>query len=364
MAANRTLGLRRRVVGSAAALVASALAVSSCSLTGQTTTPAPSGSGGSAVVLVTHDSFAVSDDVVEAFTQRTGYRLDIRGLGDAGAMVNQLVLTRDAPLGDVAFGIDTTFASRALDEGIVAPYTSPAAGDQVRALTAAPGDDRLTAVSYSDVCVNVDHEWFEEHDIGEPTTLEDLADPRYAELLVVQDPATSSPGLAFLLATIAAFGADGWQDYWARLRDNGVAVAAGWTDAYYVDFSGPSSEGDRPLVVSYASSPPFEVPEGSDEAPTGALLDTCLRQVEYAGVLEGAAQPEGARALIDFMLSDTFQNDIPSQMYVYPASSTATLPPQWLQFAPLSQDPFEVPSQDIAANRKAWIEQWTSIVIG
>ncbi len=360
MTADRGPGLRRRVVAGIAALIVATVALSSCSLTAESTNAAP---GGDPVVLVTHDSFAMSDEVRQAFEEQTGYVLDIRGVGDAGAMVNQLVLTKEAPLGDAVFGIDTTFASRALDEGIVTPYTSAVADDNVRALAAA-GSDRLTAVSYSDVCVNVDRTWFAKQDIPEPATLEDLTDPSYANLLVVQDPATSSPGLAFLLATVAAFGHDGWQDYWARLRDNGVEVAAGWTDAYYVDFSGPSSEGDRPLVVSYASSPPFEVAEGAEEAPTRALLDTCFRQVEYAGVLDGAANADGAQALIDFMLSPTFQNDIPGQMYVYPASGEATLPPDWVQFAPLSPRPFQVAPEQIAANRQSWIEQWTSIVIG
>lgn len=349
---------RRRTARAAAILTASALALAACSVVG--------GAGdddGEGVVLITHDSFAVSDDVRAAFEEETGLALDVRSIGDAGAMVNQLVLSKDAPLGDVVFGVDTTFASRALDEDVLEPYTSPAAGEEIGAL-AVDDSGRLTAISYSDVCVNVDHEWFAEAGIPEPVTLTDLADPTYRDLLVVQDPASSSPGLSFLLATIGAFGEDGWEDYWAGLRENGVKVTAGWSDAYYVDFSGPSSEGDRPLVVSYASSPPYEVPEGADLAPTGALLETCFRQVEYAGVLAGAENADGAQALIDFMLSDTFQNDVPEQMYVYPASASATLPEGWVAFAPLSPAPFDVAPEAIAANRQAWIERWTDVVIG
>ncbi len=352
---------RRTLAGAVVGLAA--VALTGCSLAGDGGSADDDATAAGTVVLITHDSFAMSEEVLAAFTQETGLTVDVRALGDAGSMVNQLVLSKDAPLGDVVFGVDNTFASRALDEGIVAAYESPAAGPEVDAL-APDGSGRLTAIDTGDVCVNVDHEWFADAGIPEPVTLEDLAKPEYRDLLVVQDPASSSPGLAFLLATIGAFGDGGWEQYWADLRANGVKVAAGWTDAYTIDFSGSSGEGPRPLVVSYASSPPYEVPEGSDVAPTGALLDTCFRQVEYAGVLEGAANPDGAQQLVDFMLSTAFQEAIPEQMYVYPASAEATLPESWVAFAPQATAPFEVAPEDIAANREAWVERWTDIVIG
>jgi len=337
------------------------LALAGCSAIGADD-PAPAQSGGT-VVLLTHDSFALSEDLVTQFEAETGLTLEQRAPGDGGALVNQLVLTKDAPLGDVVFGIDSTFATRAIDEGVLEPYTSPAAGEDV-ARYAVDDAGALTAIDVGDVCVNVDIEWFAEAGMAEPQTLEDLADPAYRDLLVVTDPATSSPGLAFLLATVGAFGEDGWTDYWAALRDNGVKVAAGWSDAYYVDFSGPSSEGDRPLVVSYASSPPYEVPEGATAAPTRAMLDTCFRQVEYAGVLAGAANPEGARAVIDWLLSPEVQADIPESMYVYPVDSSVELPASWAQYAPVAPEPFEVEPAAITEHRDAWIRAWTDTVIG
>jgi thiamine transport system substrate-binding protein len=344
----------------------SALALAACSAI-EAPTEAPKGEGdgegGGTVVLVTHDSFALPDDLIAEFEASTGLTLETSAPGDGGALVNQLILTKDAPLGDVVYGIDTSFATRAIDEGVLEPYLSPAAGDDV-ADYAVDDAGHLTAIDVGDVCINVDHEWFAGAGIPEPVTLEDLADPTYRDLLVVTNPATSSPGLAFVLATIGAFGEDGWLDYWAALRDNGVKVAAGWSDAYYVDFSGPSSEGDRPLVLSYASSPPYEVPEGADEAPTGALLDTCFRQVEYAGVLVGAANPDGARAVIDWLLSPEVQAAIPESMYVFPVDTSVELPEQWARFAPLAPEPFEVDQRAITENRDVWIQAWTDTVIG
>ena len=311
------------------------------------------------VVLVTHDSFALPEDLIAQFEADTGLTLETRAPGDGGALVNQLILTKDAPLGDVVYGIDNSFATRAIDEGILEPYAPDAAVQKY----AVDDTGYLTAIDMGDVCINVDHEWFAEAGIPEPTTLQDLTDPSYRDLLVVTNPAMSSPGLAFVLATIGAFGEDGWADYWAALRDNGVKVAAGWSDAYYVDFSGPSSEGERPLVLSYASSPPFEVPEGADVAPTGALLDTCFRQVEYAGVLAGAVNPEGARAVVDWLLSPEVQAAIPESMYVYPVTDVA-LPDSWLEFAPLAPEPFAVDPDLISQNRDDWIQTWTDTVIG
>lgn len=318
------------------------------------------------VTVVTHDSFAVPDDLVATFEEETGLTVEFVAPGDAGTLVNQLILTRDAPLGDVVYGIDNTFASRAIDEGLFAPYSSTgdAAGDAARfAISSSDGTQTndLVAIDYSDVCINIDHRWFTDHGLVEPTSLDDLVAPEYRGLLSVSNPATSSPGLAFLLETVAAKGED-WPAYWAELRANDLRVVASWTDAYFTDFSGPSSGGTYPLVLSYASSPPYEV--GDDGvAPTGALLDTCFRQVEYAGVLAGAANPEGAQQVVDWMLSDEFQAALPENMYVYPVSSTVTIPAVWSEFAPLSEAPWTLDPSEIAAHRDEYIREWTSVVL-
>jgi thiamine transport system substrate-binding protein len=322
------------------------------------------GTGAKGVVkVVTHNSFALSDEALAGFTEETGYEVQLLPSDDAGAMVNQLILTKDAPLGDVVAGIDNTFASRAVQADILEPYVSKAAGAEQNKYQS-DKTKTLTAFDFSDVCVNADHEWFTGHQLAEPQTLDDLTDPRYKDLLTVENPATSSPGLAFLLATIAAKGEDGYVDYWRDLSANGVKVTNGWEDAYYVDFSGPSSQGDRPLVVSYATSPPAEIPEGASAPETGALLETCFRQVEYAGVIRGTTQTEGAQAFIDYLLSANVQNEIPEQMWVYPVRPNAQLPALWEQFAPLASDPFTLESDHIATYRDKWIEEWTATVLG
>lgn len=331
------------------------LSLAACS-TSATDAPQP-------LVLVTHDSFALSEGILEQFTEQTGIPVTVQSAGDAGQLVNTLVLTKDSPLGDVVFGIDNTFASRAVENGVLADYASKdlTSAEDEYLLPEGQGREQLTPIDNGDVCVNVDHEWFAEKGIAEPTTLDDLIKPEYKDLFVTEAANSSSPGLAFLLATIAKYGDDGWQDYWTKLIANGTKIDAGWSDAYYVDFSGPSSEGDRPIVVSYASSPPFEAAEGATEAPTGALLDTCFRQTEYAGVLAGTKNEAGAQKLVDFLFSTVVQNDIPESMYVYPVNAEATLPESFTKFAKIAQDPFVVSPADIDQNRETWLSEWAAI---
>ncbi|GAB2461147.1 thiamine ABC transporter substrate-binding protein [Xylanimonas ulmi] len=356
---------RGRIVGAALA-VALLPALAACGGS-EPAADAASGAASDTVTLITHDSWAVSEDVLAAFERESGLTVKQVPMGDAGTLANQVVLTKDSPLGDVVFGIDNTFASRVVDAGALEPYTP--AGLDASAQPYVLGDGALTPIDRGDVCLNTDVAWFEEHDLPEPTTLEDVAKPEYKDLLVALNPASSSPGMAFLLATIGAFGDDGydgtgWTGYWAALRANGVKVSDSWEDGYYSEFSGAGEGGTRPIVVSYSSSPAYTVSEDGSATTTHALLGTCFRQVEYAGVLRGAANPAGAQRLVDFLVSQPFQADIPGQMYVYPADASVELPAEWTQFAPLADEPFEVPAADIAANRDSWIEKWTATVIG
>jgi thiamine transport system substrate-binding protein len=330
-----------------------AMALAGCSL-GNT-----SDDQGKRVVLVTHDSFAMSKDVLAAFTKKTGITIDVRKMGDAGALTNQLVLTKSNPIGDVAFGVDNTFASRALDENVFVPYQVEANGP---AAYNVDNSNRLTAVDIGDVCLNIDPVALKAKNVPEPTSYADLTKPEYKDMLVVEDPATSSPGLAYLLGTIAKLG-DGWQDYWRALKANGVQVVSGWEEAYTQAFSGSSGKGPKPIVVSYASSPSAELDDQGNPR-TKAVLDTCFRQVEYAGILNNAKHPEDAQKVMDFLLSADFQAQVPDQMYVYPVRKGVALPEAWQKAAPLPTAPAEVPAAEIQQNRERWISEWRGIVQG
>lgn len=332
-----------------------------------TPSPAPSATPTLApptqLTLLTHDSFAVTEpEILGAFESENNAQVNVLRAGDAGAMVNQAILTKDNPLADVLFGVDNTFLSRALDAGIFEPYRA-AGVEAVPAALRLDARERVTPIDYGDVCINYDKEAFDAANPA-PQTLADLAKPQYRGQLVVEDPGTSSPGLAFMLATIARFGETGdytWRDYWSDLRLNGVAIVSGWEEAYYGSFSGGSGEGDRPLVVSYATSPVAEVFYASPqptESPTGVMTDGCFRQVEFAGVLVGAKQPELAKKFVDYMLAAGFQADIPFNMFVFPAVPNTYLEPEFTDFAANVPNPLTMTPDQIGANRERWLNEW------
>ena len=291
------------------------------------------------VTLVAHDSFAISDESITEFEGQSGYRLEILRAGDAGSLTNRLVLTKESPIGDVVFGIDNTFRGVADENEII--------------------DGPLSEVNYSDVCFNYDRVWFEQNKIVPPTSWKDLTDPTYRGLTVVSNPLTSSPGLAFLATTVAGFGEAGFESYLQDLKANEVKVAAGWEEAYFTEFSGSAGMGSYPIVLSYSSSPAAEIRE-SGESQTVALLDECFRQIEYIGVLDGAQNTQGAKKLVEFLLSESFQSTMPGLMYVYPVNPDAKIPSEWSKFGPMSKSTIGQ-DLDIALNRVLWQDKWSAI---
>ncbi len=319
------------------------------------------------LTVMTHDSFAVSESVISAFEQEHNVNVEFLASGDTGSALNKAILSKDAPLADVFYGVDNTFLSRALEAGIFEPYKSPLLAE-IPAEFQLDSEYRALPVDYGDVCINYDKAYFASHNLPLPQKLEDLTQPEYKGLLVVENPATSSPGLAFLLVTVAYFGDPGYLDYWRALRANGLVVVDDWETAYFTNFSASSGRGPQPMVVSYASSPAAEVIYADppvSEAPTASILapGACFRQIEFVGILQGTRQRALARKFVDFMLSTAFQEDMPLQMFVYPVNRNAALPPEFVQWAEVAQQPASLDPSLIAANRERWIAAWTEVVL-
>ena len=317
--------------------------------------------------VMTHDSFAVSEEVIAQFEEDHDAQIEFVRSGDTGTALNQAILSKENPLADVFYGVDNTFLTRALEENIFEAYQSPQLADIPEEFQVDP-DYYALPVDYGDVCINYDKSYFRENDLTVPTSLEELTQSEYAGLLVTENPATSSPGLAFLMATIAQFGQDDYLDYWAELAENELVVVSDWETAYYSNFSGSSGQGPQPMVVSYGSSPAAEVIYAEselEEAPTASIigLNTCFRQIEFVGILRGTTNRELAEDFIDFMLSVPFQDDIPLQMFVFPVNAQANLPEAFEEHVQIPDQPASLSSELIDENREAWIEAWMETVL-
>jgi thiamine transport system substrate-binding protein len=320
---------------------------------------------GQTLRLMTHDSFAVSDEVLAEFEAQTGAKVQVLESGDAGSALNKAILAGDTPLADVFYGVDNTFLGRALDEGIFEPYTPAALARIPEAFQVDPTHHALP-VDYGDVCLNVDRRWFEAHDLAPPAALDDLLEPAYRGLTVVESPVTSSPGLAFLLVTIAGYGEAGYLDYWRDLLANDTLVVNDWETAYNAEFSGGPGQGTRPIVVSYASSPAFEVLYGENVTEPGSAAITadgsCFRQIELVGILAGTPRRALAERWVDFMLAERFQADLPGQMFVFPVLPGVPVDPVFTRFLATPANPVALSPAEIAAGRERWLKAWTEAV--
>jgi len=325
------------------------------------------GSEPTSLVVMTQASFAISEETIAAFEEENHIDVVFLPSGDAGSALNRAILMKEAPIADILFGIDNTFLSRAIDEDLFDVYTSPLLKKIPDAFKL---DDRnyVLPIDYGDVCINYDKHFFRQNNLEIPSSLDDLINPEYANLLVVENPATSSPGLAFMLATIAEYGERGYLDFWAKLKDNGIVIVNDWGTAYYTNFSGSVGQGNQPMVVSYGTSPAAEfifAEEELSESPTASLIgrNMCFRQIEFAGILKGSKNRAVAEKFIDFMLSTHFQEDIPLNMFVFPVNQDAHISQEFLDHIQIPAHPAIIDINEIARKREVWIEDWRELML-
>lgn len=314
--------------------------------------------------LLAHDSFELPPELLKGFERDAGVSLQVIKGGDAGEMLNRLILTRRKPLADVVFGIDNALLPRALDAGVLDAYDGPAA----RRPSAVSLDGGVVPVDYGYVALNIDRAWFASRNRALPTSLQELALPAWRNLLVVQNPATSSPGQAFLQATIAGLGEEAAFEWWGRLRANGVKVVRGWTEAYYTEFT--RNGGTRPIVVSYAGSPAAEVffaDKPLEVSPTASLFlpGGVFRQVEGVALVKGGnpAAREAAGRFIEFLRSAPVQQALQTSMWMYPAETDAPLVEVMRRHAPRPERFDNPPPARALAQARTWQDRWTRVVL-
>ena len=327
-----------------------------------TATPEPS-----TLVVLTNDSFDIGEEIIAQFEEINNASVTIQKAGSSGQVLNRAILEKGNPSGDLLYGVDNTFLSRALREEIFIQYKSGQIGN-IPAQFILDDTFHVSPVDYGYVNINYDIAYLDDKGLAPPASLEVLTQPEWDGRLVVENPATSTPGLAFLISTVSYFGEDDdydYLDFWADLKKNNVAVKEGWSEAYYTDFT--KYGGDRPLVVSYATSPAAELffSEGAYEVPpTGNVLvdKATFLQIEGIGILKGTDNETLAKKFVDFVLDVPFQEYIPGRMFVYPVNSKAQTP-DYFQYAEVPTAPSDIDAATIDAKRDDWIDAWTSVVI-
>lgn len=328
-----------------------AFGVSAC---GSSESDAQSNAETKEVTLVAYDSFPAKE-IQPGFEQVTGYKLTVVEGGDGAELTNKLVVSKDNPLGDVAVGMDNNVALTAFDAGVFddAKAELPAEVSDY-SLAEAPN---LVPFDRSQYCINYDEQWLNDNGLAVPSSLSDLAKPEYKDLLVVEDPRKSTPGMGFLTATIADQG-DDWASYWSALKDNGVEVTDGWTDAFTMFSS--NEGGTKPFMAGFSSSSAY--PTGEDEAGSfynmKTLEGSCYSAVEYMGMLKGAKNAEGAKALIEYLLSSEAQETIAEANYMYPVNPQAKLPEALAEHGAEVPDALRLDARKVADNRTAWLKTW------
>ncbi len=311
--------------------------------------------------VLTHSAFAVPKPLLERFEADSGITLHITKTGDAGEMLNKLILTRAAPVADVVFGIDNTLVGKALAAQVLEAYKGPAATRVSNVSLPSP----VVPVDYGYVSINYDKAWFAKNKLALPRSLDDLVQAKYAKLLAVQNPATSSTGNAFMLATIGAMGEEKAFAWWARMRSNGLKVAKGWSEAYYTEFS--QNGGAYPLVVSYATSPAAELFYSNGkftEPPTGSLNlpGAVFRQVEGVALVKGGVARLAAEKFIEFMRSSPVQQGLQTEMWMFPVEPGVARADA-MRFAPEPTAHSSPNPTDIASKGGDWVARWTKVVL-
>lgn len=310
--------------------------------------------------VMVHSSFEIPKPLLAQFEKQNNIKLAIIKGGDAGEMLNKLILTRAKPVADVVFGIDNTLVSKALGANVLEDSLPQAKDDSQGGLGAA-----VAAVDYGFVTLNYDKAALAKSSVALPKSLQDLTLPAYKNWLVVPNPATSSPGYAFLLATISSMGEENAFAWWAQMRTNGVKVVKGWTEAYYTEFT--HNKGSRPLVVSYATSPAAEVffsKKKITESPTGNLFlkGGVFRQVEGVALIKGGGQRDAALKFVDFMRSPPVQEALQTNMWMYPVQAN-TSRAEVMRHA-VEPVEFETPDVQLVATKGAdWVARWTKVVL-
>tara|TARA_X000001036_G_scaffold281720_1_gene261638 strand:+ start:12153 stop:13271 length:1119 start_codon:yes stop_codon:yes gene_type:complete len=322
--------------------------------------------------ILTYDIAAFSQEMLDGFTNTSGYEVELIRTDDAGGILEQMLQTQGAPQADLAVGLDNTYLQTALDfcllqpHSTVAPNLDPAATMPYEGPYALPFDQ-------GDVCLNVDEDGLNETERSMPEDLWELTNEEWNGKTAFPSPVTSSPGRAFMIATIDYFENDENTttdafDWWSAMAQNQARFTTGWTEAYEIHYSGGYGEyveghiGDALITVSYCHSPGVEAYfSGNSTHSTSITIErSTFHQVEYAGIINGAVNDEAANAFLSYLLSEEVNRNMPENNLMLSVLENPSFPEtdgyQWHADEPELNA--NISMDRIAQSMDTWLELW------
>lgn len=329
---------------------------------------------GESITILDHGAFDYAFGAAKPlFEQLTGATVTNHAADDAGTALQ--LAAQDIAAGggtfDILYGVDNVLMGQAIKEGVFAPYTPLQAQrvqQEYRFVPTIDGAWAATPVDTGFIAINVDPRSGITVD-----SMDDLV--THADEFVTQDPRFSSPGLGFLISTVATYGEGGYLDYWADLLDGGVTITSGWTEAYENRFSGGYLAGetgttsDKPIVTSYTTSPAYEIFNDPEKQENDVLTapESTFRQIQTMGILAGSDNRAAAEAWIEFTLTPDFQKLAAEYNAIYPVVAGDAIQASVDDVfagndpAPGSFTPADFTTKELGDNAEGWVEAWTDL---
>ena len=281
-----------------------------------------------------------------AFEKDCACTLDWVTAGDGVSLLNRLKLEGSNSRADVVLGLDTSLTAEARATGL---FEAHGITPTSLALPMPWTDDQFLPFDFAHFAVIYNRDKVK----SPPKSLAELVDGPAAEKIVLEDPRTSTPGLGFLLWMKSVYG-DKAPAAWAKLKARVLTVAPGWTEAY-----GLFTKGEAPMVLSYTTSPAYHIiSEKVETYQAASFSEGHYLQIEVAGLVKSSAHKDLAKTFLAFMLTPKFQDAIPTGNWMLPAAPTSAALPEAFNALVKPAKTFLYTPEEVAANRKAWIDEW------
>ena len=302
------------------------------------------------LTVYTYESF-VSEwgpgpKVKAAFEKTCDCTVNFVGVADGVALLNRLKLEGASSKADVVVGLDTNLIAEAKETGLFEASGIDASAAKV------PGgfkDDVFVPYDYGHFAVVYDTQTLK----NPPKSLKELVEGDPSQKIAIQDPRTSTPGLGLLLWVKSVYG-DKAPEAWAKLKDRVLTVTPGWSESY-----GLFTKGEVPMVLSYTTSPAYHmVAEHSERYQAASFEEGHYIQIEVAGLLKNAPEKELGKTFLSFILTPGFQDAIPENNWMMPVITTSQPLPDAFNKLVQPTKTFLMSPEEVAKNRKAWIDEW------